>query len=129
VSHEWHNRYSRPFTKVFGPVACKTEPRILGIGEGERYCKHDKNYSKGNRSNIAPSKVMKQAVISAAYSHQANEARRVRTQTAGVLWNDQDFEYCKFRSLLFWNHCGCSEYQGHLGIQCLFGRLVGPAVK
>ena len=83
------------FHHGFGPVACKAESRILGIGEGERYWKHSKNNSKGNRSNLSLSKVMKQAVISATYSYQVNEARRVKIQTAGVLWNDQDFEYCK----------------------------------
>jgi hypothetical protein len=40
-------------------------------------------------------KAKKQAVISAAYSHQACESRRKDAQRAGVLWSDEDYEYCK----------------------------------
>jgi hypothetical protein len=95
VAYEWHYRYSRPFTKVFGEIACKTTARILGTGQSERYWKIDKNNCAGNRSNLKSDKTKKQAVISAAYSHQACESRRKDAQRAGVLWSDEDYEYCK----------------------------------
>ena len=95
VAYEWHYRYSRPFTKVFGEVACKTTARILGTGQSEQYWKIDKNNCAGNCSNLKSDKTKKQAVISAACSHQACESRRKDVQRAGMLWSDADYEYCK----------------------------------
>ncbi len=47
------------------------------------------------QSNPSSEKTKKQAIISAVYSHQKNEAHCKKAQKAGVLWTDEDFEYCK----------------------------------
>jgi hypothetical protein len=100
MSHEWHKRYSLPHTKVFGDVACVSTPTSLGMGQAERIWKIVKANKKGNRSKMSPDKSKKQAIISAAYSHKKNEARRKAAQRAGVLWTDEDFKFCKLDKYL-----------------------------
>ena len=36
-SNLWHQKYSLPFTKVLGFVACRVTSKVLGIGAAERY--------------------------------------------------------------------------------------------
>ena len=100
MSHEWHKHYSLPHTKVFGDVACVSTPTSLGMGQAERIWKIVKANKKGNRSKMSPDKSKKQAIISAAYSHKKNEARRKAAQRAGVLWTDKDFKFCKLDNYL-----------------------------
>ena len=35
-SHLWHQKYSLPFAKVLGFVACRVTSKVLGIGAAER---------------------------------------------------------------------------------------------
>ena len=35
-SHLWHQKYSLPFTKVLGFVACRVSSKVLGIGAAKR---------------------------------------------------------------------------------------------
>ena len=49
----------------------------------------------GKRTNLGSEKTKKQSVICAAFARQKNETQRMQAQRAGVLWCDEDFEYCK----------------------------------
>jgi hypothetical protein len=95
VAHEWHKRYSLGFTEVFGMMACLTCPPILGCGQAECNWKEFKDNLGGRRAKLSPEKAKKLSVISASYSHKKCEARRNRARRADVLFNDEDFKYCK----------------------------------
>ena len=95
MSYEWHKRYSCPCTEVFGPVACLTASDATGCGQAERNWKAMKAQKTGKRSNLSSDKMMKQAVISAAYARHKNDTKRLNARKAGVLWTDEDFEFCK----------------------------------
>jgi len=49
----------------------------------------------GKHTNLGSEKTKKQSVICAAFARQKNETQRKQAQWAGVLWSDEDFEYCK----------------------------------
>jgi hypothetical protein len=80
---------------VFGKVGCFTCSEILGIGQDEQNWKAIKANKFEKQPNLSSEKIKKQAIISAAYSHQKNEAHHKTAQKAGVLWTDEDFDYCK----------------------------------
>jgi hypothetical protein len=95
VSYEWHKRYSLPATEVFGLSACLTCSLVLGCGQAERQWKAMKAQKTGKRTNLGSEKTKKQSVICAAFERQKNETQRKQAQRAGVLWSDEDFQYCK----------------------------------
>ena len=95
VSYEWHKRYSVPATEVFGLCACLSCSLVLGCGQAERQWKAMKAQKTGKRTNLGSEKTKKQSVICAAFARQKNETQRKHAQRAGVLWSDEDFEYCK----------------------------------
>ena len=49
-SHLWHQKYSLPFTKFLGFVACKVTSKVLGIGAAERSWGDVKTIKSGKRS-------------------------------------------------------------------------------
>ena len=51
-SHFWHQKYSLPFTKVLGFVACRVTSKVLGIGAAERSWGDVKTIKSGKRSSI-----------------------------------------------------------------------------
>ena len=95
VSYEWHKRYSVPATEVFGLCACLSCSLVLGCGQAERHWKAMKMQKTGKRTNLGAEKTKKQSVICAAFARQKNETQQKQAQCAGVLWTDEDFEYCK----------------------------------
>ncbi len=95
ISYEWHKRYSLPATEVFGLSACLSCSLVLGCGQAERQWKAMKAQKTGKRTNLGSEKTKKQSVICAAFARQKNETQRKQAQRAGVLWCDEDFEYCK----------------------------------
>ena len=95
VSYEWHKRYSLPATEVFGLSACLTCSLVLGCGQAERQWKAMKAQKTGKRTNLGSEKTKKQSVICVAFARQKNETQRKQAQRAGVLWSDEDFQYCK----------------------------------
>ena len=95
ISYEWHKRYSLPATEVFGLSACLSCSLVLGCGQAERQWKAMKVQKTGKRTNLGSEKTKKQSVICAAFARQKNETQRKQAQRAGVLWCDEDFEYCK----------------------------------
>ena len=95
LAYEWHKRYSCPCTEILGPVACKSTSEALGCGQAERHWKSMKAQITGKRAKLGSEKAKKQSVISAAFARQKNELHRKHAQRAGVLWTDEDFEFCK----------------------------------
>ena len=57
----------------------------------------------GKRTNLGSEKTKKQSVICTAFARQKNETQRKQAQQAGVLWCDEDFEYCKLDEFCQWN--------------------------
>jgi len=49
----------------------------------------------GKRAKLGSEKAKKQSVISTAFARHKNESYRKHAQWAGVLWTDEDFEFCK----------------------------------
>ena len=52
-SHLWHQKYSLPFTKVLGFVACRVTSKVLGIGASERSWGDVKTIKSGKRYAIS----------------------------------------------------------------------------
>ena len=76
-------------------MACKSTSEVLGWGQAEGHWKSMKAQITGKRAKLGSEKAKKQSVISAAFARQKNESRRKHAQRAGVLWTDEDFEFCK----------------------------------
>jgi hypothetical protein len=93
---QWHAKYSLPHTKVLGKFACRVCSKMIGTGEAERNWKQMKRQSKGSRGKLTQEKQKMQGTIAAAYCHEKGEARRLMAQKAGELWDDADFQECKF---------------------------------
>ena len=51
-SNLWHQKYSLPFTKVIGFVACRVTSKVIGIGVEERYWGDLKTIKSGKISAI-----------------------------------------------------------------------------
>ena len=68
---------------------------ILGCGQAECNWKEYKDNLGGKRAKLAPEKAKKLLVISASYSHKRCEACGNRARRADVLFNDEDFKFCK----------------------------------
>ena len=76
-SHLWHSNYSLYETQVLGFVACRTTSKSLGIGPAERSWGDVKYLGQGKRSNLASSRLEKQAVC---YTHSCLERARIFRQ-------------------------------------------------
>ena len=92
LAHEWHQKYSLPFNKVFGKFACIVTSKTTGVGGAECHWKVVKRNKKGKRGKLGTEKVMKLSTILAAYSYEKTRTRRLEAQQAGKLWEDDDFE-------------------------------------
>ena len=94
LAHEWHHKYSFPFTKIMGKFACYVTSKPTGIGGAERHWKAVKRNKKGKRGNLSTDKAKKLSCITAAYSYERAALQREESQKAGKLWEDVDFENC-----------------------------------
>ena len=93
---DWHYKYTLGSTEVLGKLACIVTSQLCGIGEAERHWKANKRQLVGMRARLGPLKTKMQASISAAYSHKRSTLQRMAASKAGKLWEDDDFETCKF---------------------------------
>ena len=93
---DWHYKYTLGSTEVLGKLACIVTSKLCGIGEAERHWKANKRQLVGLRARLGPLKTKMQASISAAYSHKRSTMQREAASKAGKLWEDDDFETCKF---------------------------------
>ena len=65
-SHLWHQKYSLPFTKVIGFVACRFKSKVLGIGSAERSWGAVKTIKSGKISAISSDVSEKQSIVYAS---------------------------------------------------------------
>ena len=54
-----------------------------------------KSQKTGKHTNLGSKKTKKESIMCAAFARQKNETQWKQAQKAGVLWSDEDFEYCK----------------------------------
>ena len=62
-SHIWHEKYSLPYTKVLGYVACRVTSKLCGIGPAERCWSAVKQVKKDKRSHLSGDSTEKRSVI------------------------------------------------------------------
>jgi hypothetical protein len=62
-SHIWHEKYSLPYTKVLGYVACCVTTKLCGIGPAERCWSAVKQVKKDKRSHLSGESTEKRSVI------------------------------------------------------------------
>ena len=63
LAHEWHHKYSFPFTKIMDKFACYVTSKPTGIGGAERHWKAVKRNKKGKRGNLSTDKAKKLSCI------------------------------------------------------------------
>jgi hypothetical protein len=88
----WHARYSKPFTKYLGALACIVMSKVTGCGDAERNWKENKAVRSGQRARLSADKAQKQATISAAHSLEKSLKRAANAKRSGKLMTDEDFE-------------------------------------
>jgi len=81
-SYLWHEKYSLPYTAVFGFVACRVTSKTLGIGPCERNWAAVKNIKSGKRINLGGESVEKQALLHA--TSLINDARVKRKKYESI---------------------------------------------
>ena len=62
-SNMWHERYSLPYTKVLGFVACRVTSKNGGIGVCERNWGDVKQIASGKRFSLSGASIEKRATI------------------------------------------------------------------
>jgi hypothetical protein len=75
-SYLWHEKYSLPYTKVLGFVACRVTSKLGGIGPAERSWGAVKQIKDGKRSHIGSDSLEKRAIL--FISARMKEARIAR---------------------------------------------------
>lgn len=95
-SYSWHEKYSLPYTKVFGFVACRVCSKILGIGPCERVWGDTKSIKAGKRKHLGGKSTAKRTVV---YSTAKIEEARIRrmamefdTTGTNTMFNDDDIK-------------------------------------
>ena len=96
-SHLWHYKYSLPYTKVLGYVACRVCSKILGIGSAERVWGDTKTIKAGKRKHLKGESTEKRTVLySTAKINQARIKRAAmeRIDAAGpnAMFCDDDIK-------------------------------------
>lgn len=81
-SHLWHEKYSLPYTAVFGFVACRVTSKTLGIGPCERNWAGVKNIKSGKRINIGGESLEKRSILYATAL--INDARVMRKKNESI---------------------------------------------
>ena len=59
----WHQKYSFPWTKVLGFVACRVTPKVLRLGAEERPWGDVKTIKSGKRSAISSDVSEKHSIV------------------------------------------------------------------
>jgi hypothetical protein len=75
-SHIWHEKYSLPYTKVLGYVACRVTSKLCGIGPAERCWSAVKQVKRDKRSHLSGESTEKRSVIYMSAKQQ--EAKSLR---------------------------------------------------
>ncbi len=77
-SHLWHEKYSVPYTKVLGNVACWVTSKLCRIGPAERCWSAVKQVKKDKRSHLSGNATEKRSVIYISAKQQ--EAKSLREE-------------------------------------------------
>ena len=75
-SHLWHEKYSIPYTKVLGFVACRVTSKLAGIGPAERSWATVKQIKDGKRAHLGSDSTEKRAIIMVSAKMKAAQIRR-----------------------------------------------------
>ena len=92
----WHQKYSLPFTKVLGFVACRVTSKFLGIGAADRSWGDVKTIKSGKRSAISSdvsekqSIVYKSACIESTRIEQYSSDKQLYDNYSSHTWNEED---------------------------------------
>jgi hypothetical protein len=96
-SHIWHEKYSKPYTKVVGKVGCKSTSPNPGIGPCERNWGGVKGIKSGNRALISGKATAKRAIVYTSAMQSEARARRkteesLQEKTGNVIFGDDDMK-------------------------------------
>ena len=95
-SHFWHQKYSLPFTKFLGFVACRVTSKFLGIGTAERSWFDVKTIKSGEISAISSDVSKKQGIvytsayIGSAIIEQYYSYKQLYDNCSSHTWNEED---------------------------------------
>ena len=98
-SHLWHQKYSLPFTKVLGFVACRVTSKVLGIGAAEPSWGDAKTIKYGKRSAISSDVSEKQSIvytsacIESARIEQYQADKQLYENCSSHTWNEEDYTF------------------------------------
>ena len=62
-SYIWHEKYSLPYTKVLGFVACRVTLKVLGIGAAEQCWSGVKDIKMGKRSGLSGASTERRSIL------------------------------------------------------------------
>ena len=91
----WHQKYSLPFTKVIGFVACRVTSKFLGIGATKRSWGDVKTIKSGKRSAVSSDVSEKQRVfytsvcIESARIEQYQSDKQIYYNSSRHTWNEE----------------------------------------
>ena len=94
-SHLWHQKYSLPFTKVLGFVACRVTSKVLGVGAIERSWGEVKTIKSGKRYAISSDLSEKQSIvytsacIESARLEQYQSDKQLYENSSSHTWNEE----------------------------------------
>lgn len=94
-AYRWHKTYAVGITEVLGKLGGLVTSKILGIGTAERNWKQYKAVKSGQRALTSTLKSKKQVLIYGKYQQMNAQRRQANLSSAGKLWDDDDFKFCK----------------------------------
>ena len=62
-SYLWHEKYSLPYTKILGFVACRVTLKVFGIGAAERCWSGVKDIKTGKRSGLSGASTERRSIL------------------------------------------------------------------
>ena len=95
----WHQKYSLPFTKFLGFVACRVTSKVLSIGAAECSWGDVKTIKSGKRSAISSDVLEKQiivytsACIESAIIEQYLSDKQLYDNFSSHTWNEEDYAF------------------------------------
>jgi hypothetical protein len=97
-SHIWHEKYSLPYTKVLGYVACRVTSKLCGIGPAERCWSAVKQIKKDKRAHLSGESTEKRSVIYMSAKQQEAKSLRDRMEKIdasgpSAMFGDDDINF------------------------------------
>jgi hypothetical protein len=97
-SANWHEKYSRHHTVVFGKVACRVTPKITGSGGAERGWADTKVVKSGKRVHLSSDKLLKQGTLYTSSNIRRarikrNELERPDCNSHRACWGSEDEQF------------------------------------